>query len=238
MRVTRSVSFALCLLLTSLSAWAEVAGQISYLSGTLAAKDANGASRLLAAQSEFNEGDVLNTAQDSYARLKFVDGTEIAMRPNSVINVKEVKFQEAEPNRDSFVVGLIKGGLRAVTGLIGKRNKQNVSYGTPTATIGIRGTHFGLQFCQGDCRDVQSLTGKPLKDGLHADVADGSIELTNEAGSLILDKGHFAYVADEHTAPESADDDPYRVLVPASVMFDENAQVWSEGYKCATCSMH
>lgn len=233
------VSFTLCLLmLVSLSAWADVAGRISYLSGTLAAKDINGALRLLAAQSEFSEGDVLNTAQDSYARLEFVDGTQIAMRPNSILNIKEVKFQETEPVGDSFVVGLIKGGMRAVTGLIGKRSKQKVSYTNVTATIGIRGTHFGLHFCQGDCQDVQSLNGKPLRDGLHADVADGSIELINKAGSLIVDKGHFAYVADENSAPQSEDDDPYRVLVPTSVMFDENAQVWSEGYKCDTCSMH
>lgn len=233
------VNLGLCLLmLVSLSAWAEVAGNISYLSGTLAVKDSNGAARLLAAQSEFSEGDVLMTSQDSYARLKFVDGSEIVMRSNSILNIKEVKFQEAEPDADSFVVGLVKGGMRAVTGLIGKRNKQNIRYTTAVATIGIRGTHFGLLFCQADCQDVQSLKGKPLRDGLHADVADGSVEISNNAGSLIIDKGHFAYVADENTAPESADDDPYRVMVPASVMFDENAQVWSEGYKCATCTMH
>ena len=233
------IKLGLCLLmLLSLTAWAEVAGQISYLSGTLAAKDSNGASRLLAAQSEFNEGDVLNTAQDSYARLKFVDGTEIVMRPNSILNIKQVKFQEAEPAADSFVVGLIKGGMRAVTGLIGKRNKEKVSYGTAVATIGIRGTHFGLLFCQGDCQDVKSLIGKPLQDGLHVDVADGSIEISNKAGSLIVDKEHFAYVADENTAPVSADSNPYRAMVPASVMFDENAQVWSEVCKSTTCTMY
>jgi FecR protein len=236
-RAILNLGFCL-LLLACMPAWADVAGTINYLTGTLAAKNAGGVSRLLAEKSEFNEGDVLTTSQNSYARLKFVDGAEIIMRPNSVLDIKTVKFQEAEPSSDSFAVGLLKGGMRAVTGLIGKRNKERVNYGTPAATIGIRGTHFGLLFCQDDCQGEQSQNGNPLSNGLHADVADGSIELGNKAGSLIVDKGHFAYVADENTKPESADNDPYRVEVPASTMFDENAEVWSEGIKCATCSLH
>ena len=34
---------------------------------------------------------------------------------------------------------MLKGGLRAVTGLVGKRKRDAVSFGTTTATIGIRG---------------------------------------------------------------------------------------------------
>jgi hypothetical protein len=49
----------------------------------------------------------------------------------------------------------LKGGVRALTGLIGKRNPQNVEVRTTTATIGIRGTSFDARICESDCADEQ-----------------------------------------------------------------------------------
>jgi hypothetical protein len=213
---------------------------VAYLSGTITAKKADGSSRLLTVKSGFDEGDVISTAQDSYARLKFIDGSEIALRPSTTLDVKSVRFNEQDQASDNFAVGLLKGGMRAVTGLIGKRSKEKVQYNTQVATIGIRGTHFGLMLCQADdCKGLQTLGGKPLKHGLYADEAAGSTEIANKAGSLILDAGHFAYVADENTPPEEVtEDDAFRVMLPFSVLFDESTQVWSDGTVCNACVMH
>lgn len=227
-------------LVASGGAWAQSSGQVAYLSGTLTAKKPDGSPRLLAEKSVFENGDVLTTAQDSYARLRFSDGSEIALRPNTTLSIDAIRFDQADEAADGFVVNLIKGGMRAVTGLIGKRSKHKVSYGTPVATVGIRGTHFGLMLCQGgDCAGLRTLGGAPLKDGLHADVADGSVAMTNRAGSLVVDAGQFAYVAGPDAPPESVDaQNGFRVQLPLSVMFDENAQLWSEGSKCSACVMH
>lgn len=225
-------------LLASFSAWAEPVGKVAYLSGTLSAKKADGSSRLLAERSEFDNGDVLSTTVNSFARIKFVDGGEIALRPNTSLEIKDIHFEEAQADKDSFIVALIKGGCRAVTGAVGKRNKARVAYNLATATIGIRGTHFGVLFCQGDCEGISDLKGNPLREGAHMDVADGAVEITNNAGSLVVEAGHFAYVEDENARPELVDDSaPYRVSLPASVMFDESAQLWSEKSLCATCAL-
>ena len=40
------------------------------------------------------------------------------------------------------LVSLLRGSLRALTGLIGKANNRNVGFATATATIGVRGTAF------------------------------------------------------------------------------------------------
>jgi hypothetical protein len=47
-----------------------------------------------------------------------------------------------KPDGDNASFNLVKGGLRSVTGLLGKRNKEKFAMKTPSATIGIRGTTF------------------------------------------------------------------------------------------------
>jgi hypothetical protein len=42
------------------------------------------------------------------------------------------------------LLSLVQGGMRAVTGLIGKNSPTNVSYRAATATIGIRGTDVNI----------------------------------------------------------------------------------------------
>ena len=230
--------FVLLAMMLSVNAWAQVAGSVSYLSGTLTAKKAEArSSRLLTEKSEFSAGETLSTAPDSYARLKFLDGSEIALRPNSSLNINEVRYAEANPNADSFKVGLLKGGLRAVTGLIGKRNRQNVNVNGLVASIGIRGTHFGLMLCQNDdCQGLKTLGGKPLRNGLYTDVADGSTVVSNRACQLGLDKEHFAYVADADTPPVEVDaEQAFRVRLPAAVMFDQGGQLWSDDSLCTAC---
>lgn len=182
-------------------AWAQV-GQVTHLSGTLVARQADGKEKLLSVKSQVREGDVLSTQEDTYARIKFVDNGEIVLRPNSQLKVESYQYDETRPERDNVFVGLLKGGLRAVTGLIGKRSKEKVSYNTPTATIGIRGTHFGALFCQGDCGGVPTTTGQPPADGLHLDVAAGVISVTNPAGSQEFNAGQFGYVPNANTPPQ------------------------------------
>lgn len=237
-RLSRRFGALVLLLLVATAIGAEPAGQVVYLSGTLSARAADGVTRLLAVGSDFDDGDVLSTLQDSYARIRFVDGSEIALRPDTRLEIAEVSYREEAPAEDSFVVRLLKGGLRAVTGLVSTRSRDRVRYDTPAATIGIRGTHFGLLFCQADCEGLESLAGRPLRDGLHVDLVQGAIELANRAGSLPLAEGQFAYVADADTAPRLADEDErYRVAMPASVLFDLTPEVWSDGVKCDNCAL-
>jgi hypothetical protein len=125
------------------AAQAATAGQITHLSGTLSAKKADGSSKLLAVKSDVAEGDTLSTEAETYARVKFADGGEVVLRPGTQLKIESYAYNAARPEGDSIVMSMFKGGLRAVTGLIGKRSREKVSFATETATIGIRGTHFG-----------------------------------------------------------------------------------------------
>lgn len=183
------------------AAQAAMVGQITHLSGTLSAKRADGTSKLLAVKSEVAEGDTLNTEAETYARLKFVDGGEVVLRPGTQLKVESYAYNAAKPESDNIVMSMFKGGLRAVTGLIGKRSREKVKFATETATIGIRGTHFGALLCQNDCGGVPTTSGTPPPNGLHVDVTNGAITLSNPAGTVQINAGQFGFVPNPDTPP-------------------------------------
>jgi len=198
--IAASLSIGLLLLVSDVWA-AGPAAVITHLSGTLTAKRSDGTVKLLAVKSEVQVGDVLTTEQETYARLKFIDGGEVVLRPGSSLKVDTYVFNEAKPEEGRSMLSLLKGGLRAVTGLIGKTNKENVGYATPTATIGIRGTNFGALFCQNDCGSVPTINGQTPLNGLYVDVSQGAVVLSNPSGMQVYQTGQFGYVANLQTPP-------------------------------------
>ncbi len=201
MRKSALAIAALFLAAASAAYAAGQAGQVTHLSGVLTAKRADGSAKLFSVKSEVQEGDTLTTEQDTYARIKFTDGSEVVMRPGSQLKVASYSFDQAKPASDNVLLNMIRGGLRSVTGLIGKRNRDAVRVTTTTATIGIRGTHFGALMCQNDCGGIPTTTGKPPENGLHLDVTDGAIVVRNQAGEQVIASGQFGFVRGPTTAP-------------------------------------
>lgn len=219
MRTTLAAVFAVVVSLSwTPSAVAATAGQITHLSGTLSAKALDGSTKLLAVKSNVAEGDTLSTEKGTYARIKFVDGGEVVLRPGTQMKIESYAYNAAKPESDNIFLSMFKGGLRAVTGLIGKRNREKVSFATETATIGIRGTHFGALLCQNDCGGVQTTSGTPPANGLHVDVASGAITMTNPAGTIVITTGQFGFAADANTAPvQVPPEQGVRVTMPSSI---------------------
>ncbi|MBI4292853.1 MAG: FecR domain-containing protein [Betaproteobacteria bacterium] len=176
-------------------------GLITHLSGLLTVKRADGTSKVLSVKSEVQEGDTLSTEQETYARVKFADNGEVVLRPGSQLKVESYAFDQAKPESDNVFLNMLKGGMRAVTGLIGKRSRNAVNVATATATIGIRGTHWGMLMCQNDCGGVPTAAGTPPPNGLHLDVTDGSIVVSNGAGQVQLNAGQFGFVGGPNTRP-------------------------------------
>lgn len=187
--------------------YAEVAGVITHLGGVLHATNAEGVQKVLNVGSEVQVGDTLRTELNTYTRLKFNDGGEIVLRPETVFKVEAYTYNAAEKGQDNFMMSLAKGGMRSVTGLLGKRNPDKYKVKTGAATIGIRGTHFGALLCNNDCGNLQTVTGKAPPNGLHTDTVQGTTVITNAAGSIEVPAGSFSYTANMNTAP---------VIVPPS----------------------
>ena len=174
-------------------AQAAGAGEVTHISGAVVARKADGQSRILSVKSQVAEGDVIATADNSYARVRFSDGTDAVLRPATQVKIDAFKFQEQRPQEDSVVLSLLKGGMRAVTGLLGRRNPSSFRVGTPSATIGIRGTTFHAE--------VVTPGGGALAPGLYVQVLDGVINLTNKGGSQNYSAGQFGYTPNFNQPP-------------------------------------
>jgi hypothetical protein len=88
---------------------------------------------------EVQQGDTVMTGAASAAVLKFDDGQVAALTANSRMTITAYQYNP-ETGGGNILLSLIGGGMRAITGLIGKRSPSQVAYRAATATIGIRGT--------------------------------------------------------------------------------------------------
>ncbi len=154
-------------------------------------------------------GDTLLSAEGAYAVVAFRDESRITLLPNTEFRVDELAFDAAEPERGSAVFRLLRGGLRAVSGLIGKRGGRGYSLRTNVATIGIRGTGFDA-VCQGSCQNPAADAG-PDGDGLFAHPWDGTITLDDihEVAT-----GDVVFVADKGFIPLPVAAMPFAIDVP------------------------
>jgi hypothetical protein len=189
------------------------AGTVSQLSGTLSVQKADGTVRILAQKSEIQPGDTLNTQRDSYAQIKFADGGQVTIKPNTSIRIERFSFDQAQPQQDSFLFNLVKGGLRAVTGLVGKRgNPDAYRLGTTTATIGIRGTTYGTDDCTGEAAGQGQCQN--LADAVYVSVSDGEVVATNDAGSVRYLAGQFGLIESRDRLPRFLSTDPGLQFTP------------------------
>jgi hypothetical protein len=202
------------LLLATGAAWAgQAVGVVAHLSGPLMDRKADGTVKVLAAQSEVENGDTLVTEKNTYAQIRFIDHGEITLRPGTTFKIENYAYDADKPDGDSAAFSLLKGGLRSITGLLGKRNKEKFSLKTPTATIGIRGTTFIAQWVD-DASGVPSAPSSmpspapssaapvpPLAPGLHVAVQEGMIVVTNAGGAQNFPAGQFGFVPSLHQPP-------------------------------------
>ena len=80
------------------------------------------------------EGDVLNTGAKGFAIIAFADGGKMTLRPNTTFTIEQFN---AAPGQEAAVFRLLKGGLRAITGTIGRTKPDAVRINAATATIDI-----------------------------------------------------------------------------------------------------
>lgn len=183
---------------------AQVAGVVVNLSGPLMDRKADGTVKVLGVKSEIESGDTLVTEKNTYARIRFIDNGEITLRPDTAFKVEDFAYESDKPEADSASFSLIKGGLRSITGLLGKRNKEKFQLKTPTATIGIRGTTFIVQLVEPPLNGMSiPLPSQPAPQppGLYVTVTDGAIMVTNPGGAQGFQAGQFGFVSGATQAP-------------------------------------
>jgi hypothetical protein len=203
------------------SAWASAAAVVQNIYGTASVQRANGTLGILALNSELQAGDSVQTEEKSKVLLRFSDGAMVTVRSNSRLMIESYHYEEEDPQADSTTLNLLKGGMRAITGAVGKRGDVD-AYRSKNfaATIGIRGTGYIVRSCvsevAGGVNDCHGLRVPPSKidpmgnpvDGLYFTVTEGVIVLVNTTGEHRFMVGQSGYVRDYESKPEELKDDP------------------------------
>ena len=146
------IIFTACLMMClSISSWAAntQVGEVLFSRGVVTAGPEGGDVRFLGKGEALYKGDVITTGEKSFTIIHMIDDSKITIRPETVFVLEEY---DIEKDRESAVLRLFKGGIRAVTGLIAKRNpRTGYRLQTPTAVLGVRGTEFDARLCEEDC---------------------------------------------------------------------------------------
>ena len=86
------------------------------------------------------ESDQLRTGSDGRLGITLRDETRVALGPNSDLTLAQFAFAP-EAGRLALGLRLARGALSYVSGVIAKLAPAAVRIQTPTAVIGVRGTH-------------------------------------------------------------------------------------------------
>lgn len=118
--------------------------------GEVFALDAAGQRRRLAEGGAIYPGETVETSAGARGVLAFRDDSRLTLGSATRFKVDSFVFDAKNPAEGRFLVSLLRGSMRALTGLIGRANNRNVGFATATATIGIRGTGLDVS-CDEAC---------------------------------------------------------------------------------------
>ncbi|BBU27566.1 hypothetical protein BTHE68_13000 [Burkholderia sp. THE68] len=178
------------LAMTARAASAEPVATITALVGNVAIQSAGGAQRVAAVGGGIDNGDTVQTGVASEIVMIFTDKQRVYLKPGSVFRVDDFHYAANAPQEDRSFLSLVKGGLRAVDGLVAKEGKpDNYRVKTPTSTIGIRGTEYSVT----DCANLEPGGNADCK-GDQIVVYDGQIVVINQVDRQIVRAGEGAIV--------------------------------------------
>ena len=189
-----SVVTAVLIFACQLAYAATIAGQVQFAYGNVQLTAASGQTHSLKKGDVINEGDTVITAAGASAQIRMKDEGFIAVRPNTNLRFDKFVFNGKEDGKERSFFSLIKGGFRAITGLIGKENKQNYSIRTVTATIGVRGTDHETFFVpEGDAS---------IPAGAYSKVNVGETTVTTNRGTINVLPNQMGYAGNINEAPK------------------------------------
>lgn len=160
----------------------EPLGKTLLAQGSIQA-ERSGAQAALKRLSPVYRTDVIRSGKESTAQFRMVDDAYIDLHENSELRLHEYQLKP-DGKSGSVVMELISGGLRTISGAIGKQDKSEYQLKTPTATIGIRGTFYEVSLA---------------KEGMYLAAWQGGITVKSYSGACNTvigsgQKANFAFV--------------------------------------------
>lgn len=183
---------SLLLLLSNISFAAQqsIGSVILSFGQNTAVSDLSG-ERKLKRKSDVYADDLLKTGSKGRLQIRFSDGSRLSLKPDTEFKIAEYQFESDKPEEGKAIYKLLKGGMRTISGQIGKVDKEDYKLDAVVATIGIRGTDFSINKV-GDKVSGSVASGKinvAAKQGANRDIAKGrSFQITGPKGAISVFK--------------------------------------------------
>jgi hypothetical protein len=179
----KKISVLLALFALAFTELAFASAVVTSLTGTVQVQVGSAQGRSLRQGDRVNQGDTVSTGSASSVVLRFDDGEVAALTSNSRMTITSYQYNPSA-GTGSVLLSLLDGGMRAITGLIGKNSPDRVSYRAATATIGIRGT------------DVTIVTSS---GNVVVSVNDGVISFTFNGQTVVIPAGQAVHARPDGT---------------------------------------
>ena len=155
--------------------------------GEIVAVDTAGTRRRLVDGGAIYPGETVETGDAAKGVLAFRDDSRLTLGATTRFRVDSFVFDEKNPRDGRFLVSLLRGSARALTGLIARANNRNVGFSTATATIGVRGTGLDME-CDESCSFFTWL-------GTIEVTPTGSFGTAGQTALQVLDAGQGLFVS-------------------------------------------
>lgn len=184
---------ALCLPALALAqAQPRVAGKIELAQGIARIEAPGKPARRPAAGERVHEGETIATAAGAELHLAMADGASIIVRERTRLTL--TAYVADGGRNDRSLLDLTEGALRAITGWIGRHNRNSYAVRTPLVTIGVRGTdHEPTHFLEGDPRG---------KAGTYDKVNEGVAVMQSPRGEVAIPQGRAAFLSLDGLPPQ------------------------------------
>jgi len=144
----KTMLVAMLLAIVSVPAWgrAETDGTIGMVRNAAGSATVLRGGNVLPATTgtRLHVGDTLATGPDGSLGVLLRDNSSLSIGPSSSLVLRDFLFSPSE-GKFGLLVRLSRGTMAYLSGLIGKLAPEKARFETPTATIGIRGTHFAVK---------------------------------------------------------------------------------------------
>jgi hypothetical protein len=141
--------------------------------------------------------DTIITAR-ARAKLEFDDRTTVQITEQSRLVIDDFVY-DPKKGTGKLALKMALGTARYASGQIAKNNPQQVAVRTPTASIAVRGTDFSMTVDELGRSLVMLLPSCDARG-----CVTGAIEVSNEAGSVLLEQAYQATVVRSTATPPSA----------------------------------
>lgn len=151
----------------------EPIGSIDTLEGEITVVRVDGSRVILSEGDPLYQGDTVLTGPSAAVGIIFADKSTMSMDSGARIVLDELVYNPSDASAGSQVFNVIQGAFVFTSGAIGKGNAEAVTVNTPVATIGIRGTKYGINV---DANDGAT----------NVTVFEGAVLVNNAGGTALL----------------------------------------------------